>query len=75
MSKEEIVRIFRASTKSQQGDMTRAALAWLAKKGINVGRDSLRHWRDNPTPRSPLAPKYRLAYTHAIEAIAEKQTA
>lgn len=75
MSKEEIVKAYTAATKSEQDAITAAARKWLASKGINVGRDSLRHWRNNPTQRSPLAPKYKQAYTHAMRVIAEKQTA
>jgi len=75
MSKQEIIDHYTKATKSQQDAITRAAREWLRSKGIIVGRDSLHHWRNNPTPRSPLAPKYRQAYAAAIRGIEAKQTA
>lgn len=75
MSKEEFLKIYSAATKSEQDALTRAAREWLKSNGITVGRDSLRHWRSNPTKRSPLAPKYLKAYQYAFQQIAKRAAA
>lgn len=67
MTKQEILDHYANANKSQQDAITRAARLWLSARGIGVGRDSLRHWRSGPTPRSPLALKYRQAYEAAIK--------
>lgn len=72
MTKQEILDHYAKANKSQQDAITKAARLWLKGQKITVGRDSLRHWRSSPMPRSPWSGFYKRAYEAAIKQIAAK---
>lgn len=71
MTKHEILALYRASTHAERRELTGAALDYLSLRGHPVSRQALKYWRENETPRSPLARHYLKAYQKAIESRVE----
>lgn len=66
MTKQEVLRLYEAATKSEKDAITSAAREYLTGRKITVNRQSLDYWRRNEMPRSPLARRYLEAYRIAI---------
>lgn len=67
MTKHEILALYRAAKRNERREITGAALNYLSQRGHPVSRQALKYWRENETPRSPLARHYLKAYQKAIE--------
>jgi hypothetical protein len=67
MTKENILALYRAAKHHERREITGAALEYLTQRGHPVTRQALKYWRENETPRSPLAPLYLKAYRKAIQ--------